>query len=167
MDTRIRPATEHDLDRINTIYNSYIVGKHTSFDREPWTISERRRWFERYETEGRYQVLVLEEEGLVLGFASSSPFKSKAAYETSVETTIVLDEVHLGRGLGRKLLSALLERLQAEPVHRAYALIALPNDPSVALHERLGYRHVGTLDEVGHKLDVYHSVLIMELALPG
>ena len=67
-----------------------------------------------------------------------------------------------GEGLGGILLGDLLTRLAAAEVHRAYALIALPNEPSVKLHARLGYRDVGTLDEVGHKLGTFHSVHIME-----
>jgi phosphinothricin acetyltransferase len=162
MDPTIRTATEADLVRINEIYNDYIVGRHTSFDLEPWTIDERLAWFEKYRVAGRYRVLVLETDGEVVGFASSSPFRDKRAYDTSVETTIVLDERVVGRGLGRRLFPALLEELTGSDIHRAYALIALPNEPSVARHTANGYREVGVLDEVGHKLGVYHSVLIME-----
>lgn len=163
MTPRIRHATESDLGRINEIYNAYIVGRHTSFDMVPWPMTARREWFAKYATTGRYQVLVIEVGGEVVGFAASSRFRDKAAYDTSVETTVVLDEAHLGRGWGRRLLEALLTRLREEDIHRAYALIALPNQPSVDLHESLGYRSVGVLDEVGHKLDAFHSVEIMEM----
>ena len=162
MDVAIRHATKADLGAINAIYNSYIVGRHTSFDLEPWSSAERVEWFAKYADTGRYQVLVAATPDGVVGFASSSPFRDKAGYDTSVETTIVLEEAALGRGLGRRLLAALLERLAVEPIHRAYALIALPNEASIRLHESFAYRTVGTLDEVGHKLDDYHSVLIME-----
>jgi phosphinothricin acetyltransferase len=162
---QIRHVTNADLPRINDIYNSYIIDRHTSFDLEPWTLEERTRWFAKYGREGRYQALVILVDDLIAGFASSSPFRDKVAYETSVETTIVLDEAYTGRGLGAPLLEALLERLQGRGIHRAYALIALPNEPSITLHRRCGYREVGILDEVGHKLDAYHSVLIMELRL--
>ncbi len=165
METHIRHAVANDLERINAICNTYIDGRHTSFDLEPWTIDERGRWFEKYTTNGRYQALVIDVDGVVAGFASSSPFRDKAGYDTSVETTIVLEENHTGLGLGPQLLQALLARLAEQPIHRAYALIALPNEPSVLLHERFGYRSVGILDEVGHKLDTYHSVLIMEKAM--
>jgi phosphinothricin acetyltransferase len=162
MDPRIRAATDGDLRSINAIYNMYIVGRHTSFDLEPWTIAERTSWFEKYRTHGRYRVLVMELDGVVVGFASSSPFRAKKAYDTSVETTIVLDERVLGRGLGKILLPALLDELADCSIHRAYALIALPNEPSVSLHAANGYREVGVLEDVGYKLGSYHSVLIME-----
>jgi phosphinothricin acetyltransferase len=163
MDLHVRPADADDLERINDIYNAYIVDSHTSFDIEPWTLAERRRWYAKYERdEPRLQLLVLEVDTMVVGFASSSPFRDKKAYDTSVETTIVLDENATGRGWGGPLMKALLERLAAAGVHRAYALIALPNELSVRLHERLGYTSLGTMDEVGHKLDQFHSVHIME-----
>lgn len=166
MEPTVRPATRNDLGPINEIYNEYIVDSHTSFDTEPWTIEQRVDWFEKYEAGvTRYQVLVLEIADQIVGFASSRPFRHKAAYDSSVETTIVLASDATGRGLGRMLLEELVERLAAAGVHRAYALIALPNAPSIKLHRLVGYRAVGTLDEVGHKLDQFHSVHIMELPL--
>ena len=165
MEPLIRSATKDDLVRINEIYNAYIVDRHTSFDTEPWTLEQRAQWYEKYEAPSRYDLIVLEVEGKVMGFASSSPFRPKAAYDSSVETTIVLDEAIVGQGMGRPLLSELVGRLAAKHVHRAYAIIALPNDLSVLLHAKLGYRNVGVLDEVGHKLGRFHSVRIMELAV--
>jgi phosphinothricin acetyltransferase len=164
MNQVIRRASRPDLQRINEIYNTYIEGKHTSFDTDPWTLEERDAWFGKFARSTRYFVLALEVDGEVMGFASSSPFRDKTAYNSSVETTIVLDEVVVGRGLGRPLLAALIELLDEGEVHRAYALIALPNEPSIRLHADLGYRTVGILDEVGYKLDGYHSVQIMERA---
>lgn len=156
METIIRDAAAVDLKRINEIYNEYIADRHTSFDEAPWTIAERQAWFRKCnDALGRYRVLVLEAAGRVVGFASSSPFRRKAAYANSVETTVVL---------GGSLLGALLDPLGTVPVHRAYALIALPNDPSIVLHRRFGYREVGVMAEVGFKLGEYHSVLMMERA---
>jgi phosphinothricin acetyltransferase len=165
METIIRDAAAVDLKRINEIYNEYIADRHTSFDEGPWTIAERQAWFRKCnDALGRYRVLVLEAAGRVVGFASSSPFRRKAAYASSVETTVVLGGEALGHGLGGSLLGALLDPLGTVPVHRAYALIALPNDPSIVLHRRFGYREVGVMEEVGFKLGEYHSVLMMERA---
>lgn len=162
MEATIRIASADDLGGINEIYNEYIVGRNTSFDTEPWTLQRRRSWFQRYRQPGRYHLLVSVVDGAPVGFASSSPFRDKPAYHTSVETTIVFAESHTGRGLGGPLLGALLDRLGASDVHRAYALIVLPNEPSIKLHARMGYGTVGVLEEVGHKLGTYHSVQIME-----
>jgi phosphinothricin acetyltransferase len=166
MQPTVRDATGADLQAINNIYNACIVDKHTSFDTEPWTMEERAAWFARYRPPSQYELVVLEVGGDVAGFASSSPFRSKAAYDSSVETTVVLDESVVGRGFGRPLLETVVNRLKSRPdLHRAYALIALPNEPSIRLHLELGYRTVGVLDEVGYKLGRFHSVQLMELAL--
>lgn len=164
MEPIVRAAVDADLEQINEIYNSYIIDSHTSFDTEPWTIQQRREWFDKYRSgTGRYRVLVLQLDGDVVGLAASSPFKDRNAYDTSVETTIVLEAGSTGRGWGIDLFTELIEQLRSCGVHRAYALIALPNDPSIKLHARMGYKPVGTLNEVGHKLDRFHSVHIMEL----
>lgn len=166
MQPTIRSGTVDDLGAINDIYNSYIVDKHTSFDTKPWTTRERLAWFAKYRAPSRYEFVVLELDGEIKGFASSSPFRDKAAYDSSVETTVVIDEEVVGNGYGRLLLGEVVARLQSSPdLHRAYALIALPNEPSVRLHLELGYRTVGVLDEVGYKLGRFHSVQMMELAL--
>lgn len=76
-----------------------------------------------------------------------------------------MDSAGTGRGIGTALLAALLDQLAGEGVHRAYAVIALPNEASIALHRRLGYREVGILDEVGRKLGRYWSTMIMKRAI--
>ena len=162
MDVGIRTAGRADLAAINDIYNAYIVDSHVSFDIEPWDMARRATWWERYGSGGRHRVLVAEVEGSVVGVAFSGPYRHKAAYETSVETTIALDPAFVGRGIGRRLLTALLDELDAAGVHRAYSIIALPNDASVALHHQLGYRSVGVLDEVGSKLGRYWSTVMLE-----
>jgi phosphinothricin acetyltransferase len=162
MEATIRPATAADLSRINEIYNTYIVDSHVSFDTEPWTDERRAEWWRHYQ--GRVLVAV-DGAGTVVGTAFAGPWRHKEAYRDSVETTIVLDAAATGRGLGSRLLDALLAQLTVEGLHRAYAIIALPNEASIALHRRLGYREVGVLDEVGRKLGSYWSTMIMERRL--
>ncbi|MFM9755288.1 N-acetyltransferase family protein, partial [Streptomyces turgidiscabies] len=84
----------------------------------------------------------------ILGYATSSPFRAKQAYATSVEVTVYLRPDAGGRGVGTLLYEALFEALSGEDLHRAYAGIAQPNEASVRLHERFGFRHVGTYREV-------------------
>jgi len=157
----IRHATEADLERISEIYNHYIVDSHVSFDTEAWPEERRRQWWEHYQR----SVLVAEQDGAVVGTAYAGPYRHKAAYASSVETTVVLDPAATGTGLGTALLGALIELLREQGVHRAYAIIALPNEASVAVHHKLGYREIGTLDEVGFKVGRYWSTLMMELRL--
>ncbi|NND14057.1 MAG: N-acetyltransferase [Acidimicrobiia bacterium] len=162
--TEVRPATADDVPSITAIYNHWITETHVSFDAEPQTIEERTAWFSQYAESGRYRVFVAEQNGQLVGVTYSSKFRPKASYETTVETTVVVDPAAVGLGIGRVLLSHLVEALQTEDVHRAVALIALPNQPSVTLHEQLGYRTVGIHDEVGRKFGRFWSVQIMERA---
>ena len=163
-EVRIRRATVEDVPAVNAIYNEYIVDSHVSFDTEPWTDDERRAWFERRGELG-YPVVVAELAGEVVGTAWSGPWRDKAAYHGSVETTVVLAPGAGGVGIGSKLLSALLDELVARGFHVAIAIIALPNDASIAVHTKLGYRKVGVLRGVGHKDGAFHDTLIMEKSL--
>ena len=146
---RIRDATPADFERINEIYNWTIVANHVSFDTEPWTVETRSRWWRSRDPELSF--LVSEREGELTGLSYSSRYRPKPAYRSTVETTIVLDQRHLGRGLGSQLLSALLERSRTDGFHMAVAIIALPNDASIALHEKLGFRSVGVIHDAGFK----------------
>jgi phosphinothricin acetyltransferase len=159
---RIRRATADDLDDITRIYDRYIVDSHVSFDTEPWSRQRRLDWWEDHQGHPRLVVLVADVDGTVVGAAYSSWYRPKAGYERSVETSVVLDPAVVGDGVGTRLYRALLDELEAAGTHRAYAVVALPNDASVALHHRLGFRDVGTEDECGWKLGRYWSTLTLE-----
>ncbi|MFG2224043.1 GNAT family N-acetyltransferase [Streptomyces sp. NPDC048644] len=96
--------------------------------------------------------------GALLGYATSSPFRPKAAYATSVEVTVYCAPHAAGRGIGTLLYRALFAALADEDVHRAYAGIAQPNAASTRLHTRFGFRHIGTYTEVGRKFGRYWDV---------
>ncbi len=161
----IRPARATDVERIAAIYDTTIVDSHISFDEEPRPPEHWRQWFAAKSEDGPHQALVAEQDGHVAGVAYSGPWRPKSAYRFSVETTIVLDPGGRGQGLGTALLGALVERLRAAGAHRAIAIVALPNEASIRLHHKLGYRTVGVLDEVGYKYDRYWSTEVLELAL--
>ena len=103
--------------------------------------------------------------GAVTGYATASPFRPKAAYAPTVETTVYLAPGHAGRGTGRALYGTLLDACAAAGFHRAVAGITLPNPASAALHERLGFALVGVFSEVGHKHGAWHDVAWYQLAL--
>lgn len=161
-DPSIRPATEADLDGITRVYDQYIVDSAVSFDVEPWPRERRLAWWADHQGHPRLVVLVAEVDGDVVGAAYSSWYRPKVAYEHSLETSIVLDGSWTGRGLGTRLYGALLDGLSAAGAHRAYAVVTLPNDASVALHHRLGFRDVGVEDECGWKLGRWWSTLTLE-----
>ena len=102
--------------------------------------------------------LVAEEDGQVLGYASTSPMRGRRAYRWSVETGIYLDAAAQGRGIGRQLLAAHLDLLEQQGFVTAMAGIALPNDASVALHEKLGFKLSGIERGVGFKFGEWVDV---------
>jgi phosphinothricin acetyltransferase len=163
-DLVIRPATVSDAHDINVIYNEFIVESHVSFDTEPWTDDKRAGWLAG-RIENGYPVIVAADGAGVIGAAWSGPWRDKPAYRSSVETTIVLIPGSEGSGLGTTLYRSLLADVANRSFHRAYAIIALPNDASIALHRKFGFVEVGVLDEVGHKVGEFHSTMLMELKL--
>lgn len=161
----VRPATEDDLEPINDIYNHYVVETHTTFDDEPMSMETRREWFSHYADSGRHRLLVATNGDQVIGYASSSRFRPKPGYLTSVETSIYLSTESVGRGTGGKLYSELFQALEGQDLHRAYAGIALPNPASIALHERFGFKRVGVFTEQGRKFGRYWDVAWFEKPL--
>lgn len=162
----IRSGTETDLPRLTEIYNHYVAHTAITFDVEPVSVEARRRgWFVNYHEQGPHRLLVAELDGAVVGYATSGRFREKAAYASSVETSIYVHVDHHRRGVGRALYAALLPVLSAEGLHRAYAGITLPNDASIHLHAAFGFREVGTFREVGLKFGRYHDVRWFERTL--
>ncbi|OKJ99633.1 GCN5 family acetyltransferase [Streptomyces sp. CB03234] len=160
-EVQVRPGTEGDLTALTDIYNHYVRETAITFDTVPLTPAERRPWLHSHPEDGPHRLLVAREAddpGTVLGYATSSPFRPKAAYAPSVEVSVYLSPEAGGRGIGTLLYGHLFQALAKEDVHRAYAGIALPNEASVRLHTRFGFRHTGTFGEVGRKFGRYWDV---------
>lgn len=158
----IRSADAADLPRLNEIYAHYVRRTPASFDLTPPPVETRAAWLADHEPTGPHRILVAATADTPVGYATSSPFRDRPAYRTSVETSVYLDPRWLGRGIGTRLYRTLLGGLADLGIHRAYAAVTLPNPPSVSLHRRFGFRDVGVLDEAGHKFGRYWSVLWME-----
>jgi phosphinothricin acetyltransferase len=155
---QIRSAKHEDLARITEIYNYYVVNTPVTFDVEPYTPERRQPWFEQFDVRGRYRLLVAEEDGVVLGYAGTMRFRPKAAYETTVETTIYCAPEGVGKGVGRRLYAKLFESLRDEDIHRFVAGYTLPNAASEVLHRGFGFNVVGVFSEVGRKFGRYWDV---------
>ena len=164
---QVHTANRGDLDAIFRIYDHFVKTSHVTFDTQPYDRSRRESWFAQFAAVGRHRLLVARCGDAVIGYASSKPFRPKPAYQTSVETTVYVAPDHPRRGAGMALMTALLEQVAAAGAHRAYAGIALPNPASIRLHEKLGFRLVGTLQEVGYKLDQFWDVSWYEMPLSG
>jgi phosphinothricin acetyltransferase len=161
----IRPATRDDLPRITEIYNYYIVHSPVTFDLEPYTVERRMTWFAQFGATGRHRLLVAEEGSHVLGYAGTTRFRPKPAYDTTVETTIYCGPENTRKGLGSSLYTALFAAIAKEDIHRIVAGFALPNPASQALHERFGFKLVGIFHENGRKFGRYWDVAWTERPL--
>ncbi len=159
-DCLIRPAAEADYAALTEIYNHYVVNSSVTFDLEPFTLEARRPWFDAFATSERYKLFVAvgADDGAVRGYAASLRFRAKAAYDSTVETTIYLAPEWTGRGLGQKLYRTLFEALRGEDIHLVLGGITLPNPSSIALHEAFGFQRMGVFKEVGRKLGQYWDV---------
>ncbi|MEU3613989.1 N-acetyltransferase family protein [Streptomyces sp. NPDC006872] len=173
-EVQVRPGIEGDLEALTSLYNHYVRETPITFDTVTFSPEERRPWLLSHPEDGPYRLMVATETDSqdilgtsqeILGYATSSPFRPKAAYSTSVEVTVYVAPNAGRRGIGTLLYKALFEALAGEDVHRAYAGIAQPNEASARLHERFGFRHVGTYREVGRKFDRYWDVAWYEKEL--
>lgn len=161
----VRPAESRDLPRLNALYDHYIVHTVITFDLDPWSPAQREEWFGHYATTGRHRLLVADAGGMVLGYASTSQFRPRRAYETTVEVSVVCAPEAVGLGIGQRLYEVLFEAVRDEDIHLAVAAITLPNDGSCGLHERFGFNRLCVLREVGRKFGQYWDVAWYERAM--
>ncbi|GAA0654133.1 GNAT family N-acetyltransferase [Streptomyces thermocarboxydovorans] len=167
-EVQVRPGCEGDLPALTELYNHYVRETPITFDTAPFTPEERRPWLLSHPIDGPHRLMVAtgpDPGQRILGYATSSPFRPKPAYGTSVETTVYVAADAGGRGVGRLLYKALFDALAGENLHRAYAGITRPNEASTRLHARFGFRYVGTYREVGYKFGRYWDVAWYEKEL--
>jgi len=165
-DVTIRSASLDDLPSLTEIHNYYVINTHITFDVQPFDPGQRRAWFKDHSDGRRYRLLVADapERG-ILGYACTGRFRSKDAYDTTVEASVACRPDAIGQGLGGLLYSALFEAIADQDIHRIVAGIAQPNPASNRLHQRFGFKIVGTFSQVGRKFDKYWDVLWMERPL--
>jgi L-amino acid N-acyltransferase YncA len=153
----IRPATSADLKAITDIYNQAILNTTATFDTTPKTIKEQKAWF--VEHGDRYPILVAQQDGTIVGWASLSAWSDRCAYSATAEISLYVREDCRGQGIGRQLSLAIIQAGQDAGLHTVIARMAEGNDASVHLAESLGFEYIGVMKEVGRKfgrlLDVY------------
>ncbi|SEJ66210.1 GNAT family N-acetyltransferase [Demequina mangrovi] len=159
-----------DAARIAAIYEHYVLHDTATFEIEPVTPEQMGARIAGVQGRGLPWV-VLEDEDRVLGYAYAAPYRDRVAYRHTLEASVYLDpEVRRG-GLGTALYMDLIGRVRRltdsehAPVHSLLGGIALPHPASVALHERLGFRHVGTIEDAGWKFDRWIAVGFWQLIL--
>jgi phosphinothricin acetyltransferase len=162
---RIRAGAATDLPRLTEIYNHYVIHTPVTFDVEPYSVEKRAAWVEQFGATGRYRLLVAEIDAVVAGYASTTRFRPKPAYETTVETSVYCAPEAIGQGIGTSLYSALFDSIAGEDIHRIVAGYVLPNPQSESLHAKFGFKPVGIFRENGRKFGRYWDVMWVERAL--
>ncbi|HXS96663.1 MAG TPA: GNAT family N-acetyltransferase [Candidatus Limnocylindrales bacterium] len=164
----VRVATVDDLPAITEIQNHYILHTHITFDVRPHNPDDRLQWFREHSGGGRYQMQVAcGAAGNILGYACTGRFRTKEAYDPTVEVSIACHPDCVARGVGSSLYTALFRALENQDIHRIVAGVAQPNPASNRLHERFGFRPIGLLTQVGRKFGNYYDVLWMERPFGG
>lgn len=155
--TTLRAATTADSDAITAIYNHFVTDTVVTFEEDAVTSSEIQRRMESVWS-ATLPWLVAERHGHVVGYAYATKWKERSGYRFSVEATVYLAPGADGSGVGSALYGMLFPLLQQRGIHAVMGGIALPNDASVALHEKFGMRKVAHFDAVGFKFDRWIDV---------
>lgn len=147
----IRPATAADAEAIAGIYNHYVAESIATFEEEAVSPSEMARRIQEVAS-ASMPWLMAELDGRIAGYAYATQWKRRSAYRFSAEITVYIDPARTSRGVGSQLYGQLIPVLQTRGIHAVIGGISLPNDASVALHEKFGLRKVAHFKDVGFKL---------------
>jgi L-amino acid N-acyltransferase YncA len=158
----IRPVTTDDAAQICEIYNHYVLETAITFEEESVSAAEMLR---RITEASKLPWLVWEEGGSLLGYCYAKPWRPRSAYRYSVETTLYVRANSVGRGIGSGLYRKLIAGLGAQGIHAVIGGIVVPNEASVALHEKLGFKRTAHFREVGWKFGQWRDVEYWELIL--
>ena len=153
----IRPITKGDIAPCLDIYNYEVVNGVATLDLEPRTLPEWQEWYESHSDE-HHPIVVGTIDGLVAGYASLSPYRTKDAFKSTVELSIYIHQDYRGKGVASKLMAYILEHAKAtDTLHTVVSVITAGNAASTALHERFGFTYCGLTPQVGFKHGKYQD----------
>jgi L-amino acid N-acyltransferase len=159
----LRHAARADLPAITKIYNEAILTTTATFDTKPQSVRQRQSWFRKH---GRnYPIIVAELNSQVVGWASLSPWSDRHAYSETAESSFYVKSEYRGRGIGRHLKKRIMEEAKRLRFHSLIARVAAGSDASLRVNAAAGFRHVGTLKEVGRKFGKLLDVHILQKIL--
>jgi L-amino acid N-acyltransferase YncA len=163
---KIRTATKKDLSAITEIYNDAVLNTTATFDTESKTIPQQGIWFNKHT--GKFTIIVAVENDIVVGWASLSPWSDRCAYATTADIAVYIKKDFRGKGIGKKLIEELLKKGTENGLHTAIAKICEENVASLNLFKKLGFKHIGTMKEVGYKFERKLDVHLMQIIFkPG
>lgn len=160
---QIRLATIDDQEAIREIYNEAVINSTATFDTEERSSVKQLEWWKNHKK--NHPVFVAEEEGVVIGWSSLSPWSDRCAYDTTVEVSVYIHKDHRGKGIGSKLLEVVTAEGKKVGNHTILSRITEGNEASIRIHSKLGYQMVGVLKEVGFKFGKFLDVTMMQLVL--
>ncbi len=162
----IRPVEDTDVPDIREIYNHYVTNSVVTFDEKKWTLAQWREKIAYLRKLGMPFLVAQSPSGQVLGYALVQPMSSKSAFRYSVENSIYLGHAATGKGLGRALLEALIAASEQSGIHQMVAVISDKGaEPSIALHEKLGFVEVGRMGRVGFKFGRWLGTIYLQKQL--
>jgi len=157
----IRDAQSSDAAALLNIYNEAVLNTTSVWTEQPRSLDAQMQWLEDKRQSDK-PVLIAEEAGVVLGFATYGPFRTWPGYRHTVENSIYVESAQRGKGIGSQLLASLIERARAQQLHAIIAGIEATNTVSLKLHERHGFVQVGILKEVGTKFGRWLDLAFLE-----
>jgi len=157
---RARPATANDAQAIAAVYNEGIAGRTATFETRTRTAEDVRAWFD-----GKHPIVVVEEDGAIAAFASTSSYRNRECYAGIAEASVYVARAWRGRGAGRIALGALIESAEQAGFWKLVARIFPENQASRTLIRSQGFREVGTYEKHGKLDGVWRDVIIVERLL--
>ena len=161
----IREATENDQSALTNIYNSAVAERQAAPDLTPRTSEERQAWWQAHQ-DSRYPILVAEEAGTVQGYAALSSWVSGDVYAHTAEVGLYLAPDVQGRGLGTRLMQALLAEAARRGLHAVVARVWADNAASLALCRRCGFETIGVQPEVGRRRGAWEDCVVLQHTFP-
>ena len=160
----IRQVNKNDAEQLTIIYNYYVKNTIITFEEIEIDKQEMTKRIAENLLEN-LPWIVFEEDSNLLGLAYASQWKSRCSYRHSVEVTVYLDKDCKGKGIGSQLYEKLIQQIKESKYHALLGGISLPNEASIKLHEKFGFKKVAHFKEVGYKFNKFIDVGYWELIL--
>jgi len=162
----LRIATENDIPAILEIFNDALVNTTAVYSYQKATLEEQLDWF-RHKTEAKIPVYIAEDESGCLGYVTYGPFRTRPAYKYTVELSIYVDSKARNKGIGKAMMAKILQVCEEKELKTLICGIDSENKASIALCQKFGFTHSGSLKKVGYKFGHWLDLEFYQLELKG